>query len=66
LLPKKPDLFYYGHGIKSPEYETFDFTGYNEAFNKAVDEFTESRAMELITTRLNEKVQVGLKNSNYL
>ena len=66
LLPKKPDLFYYGHGIKSPEYETFDFTGYNEAFNKAVDEFTESRAMELITARLNEKVQVGLKNSNYL
>ena len=66
LLPKKPDLFYYGKWIRSPEYDTFDFTGYNDAFNKAVDEFTESRAMELITTRLNEKIQIWIKNSNYL
>ena len=66
LLPKKPDLFYYGQWIRSPEYDTFDFTGYNEAFNQAVNEFTESRAMELITARLNEKIQTWKKNSNYL
>lgn len=66
LLPKKPDLFYYWEWIKSPEYDTFDFTWYNEEYNRVVDEFTESKAMELITTRLNEKIQVGEKSSNYL
>ena len=26
LLPKMPNLFYYGSGLRSPEYDTFDFT----------------------------------------
>ena len=26
LLPKKPDLFYYGNGSASSEYDTFDFS----------------------------------------
>jgi len=71
ILPKKPDLFYFGRQedwtpIRSESYNSFDFTGYNEIYNKIVDEFTEARAMELINTRLNEKIQIGVKTSNYL
>lgn len=66
LLPKKPDLFYYGSGVKSPEYETFDFTGYNENFNKIVENFTQDQAFSLIEKRLDEKIRTGIKTSNYL
>lgn len=66
LLPKKPDLFYFGSGEKSPAYQTFDLTGYTENFEKTVAQFTEQRAKELITTRLNEKIQIWIKTSNYL
>ncbi len=66
LLPKKPDLFYFWSGEKSPAYASFDLTGYNEQFEKVVQQFTQQKAMELITTRLNEKIQVWVKTSNYL
>lgn len=66
LLPKKPDLFYFGSWEKSPAYTTFDLTGYNENFEKTIMEFTEQKAKELITTRLNEKIQIWIKTSNYL
>lgn len=66
ILPKKPDLFYLWEGIRSPEYETFDFTGYQENFDRTVEQFTKQKAMELITTRLNEKIQIWIKTSNYL
>lgn len=66
LLPKQPELFYFWSGIRSPEYETFDFTGYQEQFDKVVEQFTKKKAMELITTRLDGKIQIGKKTSNYL
>ena len=66
LLPKKPDLFYFGQGIKSPEYNTFDFTWYNDQYNRVVEEFTEQKAMELIKTRLDTKIQIWVKTSKEL
>lgn len=66
LLPKKPELFYYGSGEKSPSYASFDLTGYTELFERSVEQVSKARAMELITTRLNEKIQIGVKTSNYL
>ena len=66
LLPKKPDLFYYGQWIRSSEYDTFDFTGFNDQYNRVVEEFSENKAMELIKQRLNDKIQIGVKTSNYL
>ena len=66
LLPKKPDLFYYGQWEKSPEYDTFDFTWYEEQYNRVVDEFSEARAIDLIKRRLDEKIQIWVKTSNYL
>lgn len=66
LLPKKPDLFYFWQGARSPEYETFDFTGYQENFNSVVEHFTKQKAMELIKARLDQKIQIWIKTSNYL
>lgn len=66
LLPKKPDLFYFGGGVRSPEYETFDFTGYQENFDRVVQQFTKQKAMELISARLDQKIQIWVKTSNYL
>jgi hypothetical protein len=31
-----------------------------------VEEFSENKAMELIKQRLNDKIQIGVKTSNYL
>ena len=35
LLPKKPGLFYYGQWIRSSEYDTFDFTGFIDQYNRS-------------------------------
>jgi cell division protein FtsI/penicillin-binding protein 2 len=58
LLPKMPQLFYYGSGMKSPEYDTFDFSGFETRTLQIISGFTEEKAQELITNRLNEKIQI--------
>ena len=58
LLPKKPDLFYYGNGSASPEYDTFDFSGYNAQYQQVLSGFTKDKAIALIVERLNEKIQI--------
>ncbi|MDR2189708.1 MAG: hypothetical protein LBP53_00475 [Candidatus Peribacteria bacterium] len=58
LLLKPPQLFYYGSGVKSPEYDTFDFSGFDEKRIQIISGFTETKAMELITQRLTEKIQI--------
>jgi hypothetical protein len=44
--------------LRSPEYETFDFTGYQENFDSVVEQFTKQKAMELIKARLDQKIQI--------
>ena len=58
LLPKMPNLFYYGSGISSPEYETFDFAGFEERKLQIISGFTEQRAMDIITAKLDEKIKI--------
>jgi hypothetical protein len=53
-----PELFYYGSGAKSPEYDSFDFTGYNEQKQTIIDERSKEKAYQYITQRLDEKIQV--------
>jgi hypothetical protein len=58
LLPTMPQLFYYGSGMRSSEYDTFDFSGFEERRVQIISGFTQDKAYELITTRLNEKIQI--------
>jgi cell division protein FtsI/penicillin-binding protein 2 len=58
LLPKMPQLFYYGSGLYSPEYDTFDFSGFEARALQIISGFTEARAYDIITERLNEKIQI--------
>ncbi|MDR2416482.1 MAG: hypothetical protein LBD75_08040 [Candidatus Peribacteria bacterium] len=58
LLPKMPQLFYYGSGIQSPEYDTFDFSGFETRTLQIISGFTKEKAQELITIRLHEKIQI--------
>ncbi|MBQ7074199.1 hypothetical protein IJM86_03945 [bacterium] len=53
-----PDLFYYGSGVKSPEYDTFDFTGFYENRQQIIDEWTKEKTIQFIQQRLDEKIQV--------
>ena len=66
ILPQKPDFFYYGSGIKSPEYDTFDFSGFEEQKTNIIETWTKEQTLELIEKKLEEKIQVGEKERNYL
>ena len=75
LLPKKPEIFYFGKTfdaewnetpIISQEYYNFDFDAYNDRRQKIIDEFTEEQAMSIITNRLNEKIKIWKKEKNYV
>lgn len=52
--------------MASPEYASFDFTGYNAEYQRVVSEFSREKAIELITTKLNDKIKIGKKSQNYL
>jgi cell division protein FtsI/penicillin-binding protein 2 len=58
LLPKMPNLFYYGSGLRSPEYDTFDLSGFTEKKLQVISGFTENRAMDIISEKLNEKIKI--------
>ncbi|MDR3168914.1 MAG: hypothetical protein LBU27_04060 [Candidatus Peribacteria bacterium] len=58
ILPKMPQLFYYGAGLKSPQYDTFDFTGFEEKKLQTISGFTETKALDIISSRLQEKIQI--------
>ncbi len=75
LLPKEPEIFYYGkeydaewneHQIISNEYQTFNYEDFYEKKQKAIDEFNKEKAMEIIKNRLNEKIKIWKKEKNYV
>lgn len=66
ILPKAPELFYYGSGIKSAEYNSFDFAGFEERKQAIITWFSIDKAKQLISDRLQEKIQIGIKPKNYL
>jgi hypothetical protein len=44
--------------LRSPEYDTFDFTGFEEKRLQVISGFTETKALEVISERLQEKIQI--------
>jgi len=75
LLPKEPEIFYYGKEydaewnetqIISQEYSTFNYDEFNEKKQKIIDEFSKDKAIEIIKNRLNEKIKIWKKDKNYV
>ena len=75
LLPKEPEIFYYGkeydaewNGIPviSQEYYSFNYDEFYARKQQIIDEFSKEKAMEIITNRLNEKVRTWKKEKNYV
>lgn len=66
LLPKVPEIMYYGQGVMSSGYNTFDWTGYNDNFQKVLTKFTTGQAHTLINERLTDLIRIGKRESNYV
>ena len=75
LLPKEPEIFYYGKTydaewnaipIVSQEYSTFNYDEFYERKQKIIDDFSKENAMNIITDRLNEKIKIWKKEKNYV
>ena len=66
LLPEKPDIFYYGSGIVSSTQNTFDLTGYEQQYDAVLTGFTTGTAYQLIQSRLDQRIQIGIKQRNYV
>ena len=66
LLPEKPDIFYYGSGIVSPIADTFDTTGFDMQYASVLSGFTTWIAYQLIESRLDQRIQIGIKQRNYV
>ncbi|HRX64037.1 MAG TPA: penicillin-binding protein 2 [Candidatus Absconditabacterales bacterium] len=66
LLPKAPDFFYMGSGIVSDGYYTFDWTGYYEQRENIITNFTTGVAENLIKNGLDKRIEVGIKDKNYI
>lgn len=66
LLPEKPDFYYYGSGIITPTWQIFDRTGYDTQYNAVIENFTTGAAYQLIQSRLDQRIQIGIKQRNYV
>lgn len=75
LLPKEPEIFYYGkeydaewnpYPIISQEYSTFDYDSFYNNKQNVINEFTKEKAMDIISNRLNEKIKIWIKEKNYV
>lgn len=66
ILPIAPDFFYYGSGIISSGYYTYDWTGYNIQIQNILSWFTTGIAYWLIKDTLNTSIYIGIKPKNYL
>ena len=66
LLPEAPEFFYMWSGIVSDWYYNYDWTWYNEQIQSILDNFTTWSAETLIKNWLDKKIQVWIKEQNYL
>lgn len=66
LLPEAPEFFYMWSGIVSEWYYTYDRTWYYEQIQSIVDNFTTWSAETLIKNGLDKRIQVWIKEQNYL
>lgn len=66
LLPVVPEFFYYGSGIVSSWYSTYDWTGYNVQIQNVLSWFTTGIAYGLIRDRLNQSIYIWIKAKNYV
>lgn len=66
LLPVAPSFFYYGSGIVSSWYDTYDRTWYDLQVQNILSWFTTGIAYGLIKDRLNTSIYIGIKPKNYL
>lgn len=66
LLPEKPDFFYYGSGVVTPSWYTFDTTWYDAQYTWIIEWFTTGAAYQLIKSRLDQRIQIGIKPRNYV
>ena len=66
LLPEAPEFFYMWSGLVSEWYYDYDWTWYNEQVQSIVDNFTTGTAKNLIRNWLEKKIQVWIKEQNYL
>jgi len=66
IIPIKPQFFYYGSGIVSSWYTTFDQTGYDLQVQQILSGFNSNAAENLIKTKLNQMIYIWIKQKNYL
>lgn len=66
ILPQEPQFFYFGSGIVSPWYETYDTSWYQSQITTILSGFTQQTALQLIKTRLDAMIYIGIKPKNYL
>ncbi len=66
LLPIKPQFFYFGSWIVSTWYTLFDRTWYDMQVQQILSWFNKNAALNLIKTRLNQMIYIGIKPKNYL
>lgn len=66
ILPQAPERMYYGSGVFSENYYTFDWTGYTVSYQKALSNFTTGMAYDMIRQRLDDRIVIGERKYNYV
>lgn len=66
ILPKPPEVMYYGNGLISSWYYTFDWTGYTNLFTTAISWFSQKQAYSFISQRLDSLIRIWERKYNYV
>jgi len=66
IIPPEPQFFYFGSGIVSPWYESYDTTWYQLQLTTILSGFNQNVALQLIQNRLDTMIYIGIKPKNYL
>ncbi len=66
LLPKAPDFCYMGSRVLRDGYYTYDWTGYYDQRIEIIDNFSTGAAESLIKNWLDKRIEIGIKDLNYI
>ena len=66
LLSKAPDFFYMWSGILSDWYYSYDWTGYYDQRQSVFEGFSTWVAMQLIKNGLDKRIEIWIKDKNYI